>query len=274
MRPTPYPIADTRLARRIEEWTARDVAAFAASCRASGIYPDAVAQRVGGGTLVWIGPGSPVNGSFGLGMAERPVDLTEVDALVEFFRQRGEAPSTDVCPHAHPSLLDVLAAAGFVATGFESVLYQPLAGTQPAPRGGQVSVVIARTAEERAVWADCEARGFTDDKASSADHALARALALRDDAIHFLGLVDGEPAGTGMLVIADGIAAFNGDATLPAFRGRGVQSAILAERLRYAQREGADLAVIEAAPGSTSQRNQERAGFRVAYTRASLRLGK
>ena len=35
-------------------------------------------------------------------------------------------------------------------------------------------------------------------------------------------------------------------------------------------RAGCDLAVTESAPGSASQRNMERLGFRIAYTRVDL----
>ena len=77
-----------------------------------------------------------------------------------------------------------------------------------------------------------------------------------------------------MLNLVEGIAMFNGDSTLPSARGRGVQSAILAERLRYAAAEGCDLGVIEAEAGGTSQRNQLRAGFRIAYTRVCMELSK
>jgi len=37
--------------------------------------------------------------------------------------------------------------------------------------------------------------------------------------------------------------------------------------LRHAKEQGCDLAMMCAAPGSTSQRNAERQGFRIAYTR-------
>ena len=41
----------------------------------------------------------------------------------------------------------------------------------------------------------------------------------------------------------------------------------LRERMRYAYAQGCDLAMMVAEPGSNSQRNAERKGFRIAYTR-------
>ncbi len=266
-----YPLADTELARRMERAGVDDLCAWTDEARASGVYPDAASFRVAGGAAVWFSPGSVLNGSFGLGM-DRPIEQEEIAALVAFFAERGAAAKVDICPHAHPSQLRWLAEAGFVTTDFETVLYQPLPAAELAPAAAGVEVRIAQSDEERALWAELEARGFTEDHPTDDDYALARAISLRASAIPFLGFLDGEPAGTGMLNLVDNVAMFNGDSTLPMARGRGVQSAILAERLRYAAASGCHLAVIEAAPGGTSQRNQLRAGFRIAYTRVCTEL--
>jgi hypothetical protein len=42
--------------------------------------------------------------------------------------------------------------------------------------------------------------------------------------------------------------------------------------MRYAFEHGCDLAMMVAVPGSDSQRNAERKGFRIAYTRAKWQL--
>lgn len=271
-----FPLVTLDLARRIERMGVEDLAAYAAEACASGVYPGSTTFRVGGGGAYWYSPGNIVNGSFGLGM-DGPVEQEEIAALIAFFEERGEPATVDVCPYADPSLRRWLAQYGFVATDFETVLYQPLGGDVAEGSGpaagagvGATEVLLASTAAERELWATLEARGFMDDAADEAGLILARAIALRTDSLPFIGYLDGEPAGTGMLVIKGGIAMFNGDSTLPAMRGRGVQSAILAHRLAYARAAGCDLAVIEASPGGISERNQQRAGFRVAYTRVSL----
>jgi GNAT superfamily N-acetyltransferase len=67
--------------------------------------------------------------------------------------------------------------------------------------------------------------------------------------------------------IYEGAAMFYGDATLPEARRRGAQSALVYHRLLHAQSAGCDLAMACTLPGSISQRNYERFGFRVAYTK-------
>jgi GNAT superfamily N-acetyltransferase len=70
-----------------------------------------------------------------------------------------------------------------------------------------------------------------------------------------------------------GVALLAGASTVPEHRKRGAQLALLDARLRYAAEHGCDLAMMGAAPGSASQRNAERHGFRIAYTRIKWRQG-
>jgi GNAT superfamily N-acetyltransferase len=69
-----------------------------------------------------------------------------------------------------------------------------------------------------------------------------------------------------------GVALFAGASTIPAWRRRGVQRALLEARFQYARAAGCDLAMMGAEPGSSSQRSAERQGFRIAYTRTKWTL--
>ena len=68
----------------------------------------------------------------------------------------------------------------------------------------------------------------------------------------------------------DGVAGFFGASTLPAFRRRGVQTALLRARMERAREAKCDLAVCLAQPGSSSGRNATRLGFQVLYTRVKF----
>jgi hypothetical protein len=66
----------------------------------------------------------------------------------------------------------------------------------------------------------------------------------------------------------NGVASYTFAATLPEFRGRGLQTAFLHKRRYDAARAQCDLIVSQAAYASTSQNNMERAGLRIGYTKA------
>lgn len=78
------------------------------------------------------------------------------------------------------------------------------------------------------------------------------------------------PAGAASLRLDDGLAQLCGAATLPPFRRRGIQAALLRVRLAEARQAGCDLAVVTTQPGSKSQANAMRQGFSVLYARVVL----
>jgi hypothetical protein len=83
----------------------------------------------------------------------------------------------------------------------------------------------------------------------------------------YLASEGGTPIAGGAMGIWQGVACLFGDATPERFRGRGGQSALIHARLAGARDAGCDVALAYTMRGSTSQRNYERAGFRIAYTR-------
>jgi GNAT superfamily N-acetyltransferase len=101
---------------------------------------------------------------------------------------------------------------------------------------------------------------------------LAPAMAESEGAHCFLAELEGEPIAAGILVLKNGIAVLGGASTIAAARGQGAQTALLQARLEYAAELGVELAMVVAAPGSSSQRNAERKGFRPAYMRSKWLL--
>ena len=80
----------------------------------------------------------------------------------------------------------------------------------------------------------------------------------------------GQVGAGGALAIVDGVATLFADGTIPAFRREGMQRELIAARLNEAMARGADLATASTLPGSGSQRNYERAGFQVVYTKVTM----
>ena len=83
--------------------------------------------------------------------------------------------------------------------------------------------------------------------------------------------VGGEPVGTGGLTVADGVARLWSGSVLEAHRGRGVYRALLAERLGYAARHGATMALVKGRV-ETSGPILRRAGFAAHGQERSYRV--
>ena len=99
-------------------------------------------------------------------------------------------------------------------------------------------------------------------------------MVAREGSPCFLAEVDCTPGAAGALIVHEGVALFGGASTVPELRRRGLQAALLNERMRYAVERGCDLAMMVAEAGSNSQRNAERKGFCVAYTRLKWKLAR
>lgn len=261
--------ADTALAVRLERIAANDLVRFGSI--AASLYPEsgAAAVRIAGGAALWMGEDSPMNVACGLGM-DSEVTPGDLDSLEAFFGIHGSSCGIAVCPHAHASLGAALSGRGYSITGFENVLVLPLADFDGAPAPGGIHVTEIG-AESMRSWERTVACGFSGSGViSPAEERLAHVIANDPQARYFMATIDDVPAGTGELVITDGVGWLSADATLPEYRGRGVQTAIQLARLKAAASAGCELAVTESLPGSASMRNMERRGFRVAYTRVEV----
>jgi GNAT superfamily N-acetyltransferase len=274
--------AGAQLARRLEalictEW--RQLAGIAQS-----LWPakDPTYLDVAGGVALWLGEGGLVNVATGLAM-EAPIGDAELRQVEDFYARRGAAPMLATCPFADPTLFAVLAKRGWQVAEFENVLALELEEPAGAAHPGAASPapvpsppaapapapgVEVRTCSEaeRALWGRLAARGFSDEaEPGPGNREFGGLMAAHTAYTLVLAWADGRPAGTGALKIEGDLAWLSGDTTMPEFRGRGVQQAVQRYRLRLAREAGCALAVTEAAPGSGSQRNMERLGFRVVY---------
>jgi GNAT superfamily N-acetyltransferase len=268
--------ADMPLAARLEGLCAEEMRRFVETAALMDPASGATALTVGGGIAAFVGVGSPVNQAFGLGFAG-PVAAEEIARLEEFYTSRAARPLVGLCPLAHPSLLASLSGRGWVADGFENVLVRPLFAKDRSasrlPEGIEIREVCDE--DDRELWVLVAATGFSAPLPPFAEQlALGQIVVRRPGSRLFLALVDGEVAGTGELHVADGVAWLSADATLPRFRRRGVQQALQRHRLALGAEASCEIAVTESAPGGTSQRNMERAGFRVVYTRVDLVWGQ
>lgn len=131
-------------------------------------------------------------------------------------------------------------------------------------------------ADEADLWARVSAEGWSSESAELAGFVLemGKITARSENAFCFLAELEGQPAGAGALTLSQGTALLAGASTIFAARRKGVQRALLEARLRFAAEQGCDLVMIGAQPGSASQRNAERQGFRIAYTRIKWHLGQ
>lgn len=265
--------ANLELSKRLEAAEAFACAQFAVARKR--IHPDSSSEwmKCAGATIVFDRVDAPTTQTFGLGMFE---ELTPgaLDEIERFFLDRGSEVMHEVSPFAGAATLDLLCARGYRPFEISNVMYRAV---EP-PTETHLANIKVRTVgpDEAQLWSDINAKGWTHEHPEFEEFVRDSGVLLvaREGSPCFLAEVDGAPGAAGALILHEGVALFGGAATAPEFRRRGLQSALLEARMRYAAEDGCDLAMMVAEAGSNSQRNAERKGFRVAYTRLKWKLVK
>jgi Acetyltransferase (GNAT) domain len=164
---------------------------------------------------------------------------------------------------------------GYRVTEFSNVMALFLDGSSllyGAAGDSPACVTIERVGKEHMdLWTLTVSQGFSENFPVTQEILdVMKMFALGANVECYLARVDGAVAGGATLALREGVAGLFGASTLPAFRNRGVQAALLRRRLLRAAAEECDLVVCIAQPGSISQRNVMRHGFSVLYTRVKF----
>jgi ribosomal protein S18 acetylase RimI-like enzyme len=265
------------LAATIDRAEARQMIAIAqgAAARDASLRPFVV--PVGRGAAIYAGPGSPTNKMIGIGFGEA-LDDGVLDGLEARFAACDTPLQAEVSVLAEPAVHAQLAARGYRLSGFEHVLGHPLGAAIAAlPEGVAIDVIEPADVQTLAdvmveAFASPDVGGVGGDATPPAAE-LRRWLDITMRAEGFRGYlarVGGAIAGGGSLRLDGAVAQFSGAGTLPRFRRRGVQTALLRARLMDAAAAGCTIGVVVTQPGSKSQQNVQREGFGLLYARQLL----
>ncbi|HME12648.1 MAG TPA: GNAT family N-acetyltransferase [Candidatus Acidoferrum sp.] len=261
------------LARRIEIAEARAAMETADLLDRERAGSAAAVEHIAGGAAIYCGPNSPVTQAVGLGLAG-PVSDEDMDRLENFYRTRSEAVRVETCPLADRSLVEQFHKRGYHVTEFSNVFAAPLQDPeqlifhQELPPGASIELV---STEQLDLWTLTVAEGFAEHFPVTRE--ILDVMKLFGQGPHtecYLVLMEGKPVGGATLAMRDGVAGLFGASTLPAYRNRGLQTALLQFRLERARAAGCDLAVSLALPGSASERNIARQGLQTLYTRVKF----
>jgi hypothetical protein len=239
---------------------------------------DATWIEVGGAYAMFDGIGSPLTQTFGLGIFE-DATTEHLDEIEAFYRERGSDVFHEVSPLTDQSLMSVLSERGYRPVEMTSVMYQEL-GVSPSGSESAESRLKAGLKtrliddSEVDIWAATAAEGWATIDESLRDFMLAfgKIAARTGGGRPFIAELDGRPIATGGFQIHDDVCILAGASTIPDARRLGAQNALLQARLQFAVEKGCTLAIMGALPGSQSQKNAQKNGFNIAYTRTKWQL--
>ncbi|HEX3102017.1 MAG TPA: hypothetical protein VHQ01_09510 [Pyrinomonadaceae bacterium] len=266
--------SDRILSQKLERAEARSNAAFV-EARAR-LFPDSGAAwiEVGGTYAMFDGVESPCTQTFGLGLFDE-IKETELNEIEEFFATRGAPVFHEVSPMADPALMPMLNARGYHPIELSSVLYRSLSARRlEVPRENDLLSTRIIEPDEVDLWAATSAAGWATEHESLGDFMFnfGQISAQCEGSFPYIAELGGKAISTGLLFIHDDVAMLAGASTIPEGRNNGAQNALLATRLKFAAAKGCTLAIMGASPGSQSQKNAQKNGFNIAYTRTKWLL--
>jgi len=224
------------------------------------LFPNSVAESIpaGSGVAVFLNEESPLTQVRGAGLAEFSLDDVE-----QFFADRMAPVSFTLTPFADAALYTNLTRRGYEFGTFENTLVRTVTGAD---------IILdpdVLTATDPLEWSLMMAEAFFGFP-SPMGRDLGQTLFAMPTCRNLIIRAGADPAAGAQLDIRDGLGILQCDGTLPNFRGEGLQTKLIRARLSMAAEAGCDLVTADTAPGSQSQRNYERQGFRVVYTKVTL----
>lgn len=237
------------------------------------------AVRLADGWLLFDSPGSPINKACGLGF-DRAITDEELDRLVAFFTERGAEPKVELSPFAPPELLAGLARRGFVLHEFENTLVRGLPAGEDLrallPGGWPQEVKLERVNPQDIAavreYVEVSFSGFFPEGVALPEPIME--FGMRASTVQgydlFVARIGREAVGAGGCESSEGVTQLFGTSVKPAYRRRGIQQALILQRLEQGREHGSTWAVIHSRPGIPTERNAARLGFQMAYARAVL----
>jgi len=199
-----------------------------------------------------------------------PLDAGGIARIVRHYATYGRGACVEVYDGVTPpDLLAALASTGFTDSGhgYESHVLEI---DRP------IAVSIAGAAVRRCEPAEYrrfgelvrDGFGFGDGGAVGAfiaDLTVSGLETMGSNGAAFIASFDGEDAGTGELVLTDRVAGCYSGTVGERFRGRGIQKALIAARIRDGLARGRRIFISQTDPDSPSGHNLHDLGFRTLY---------
>lgn len=231
----------------------------------------AAEEEICGGHMIFAGLGSPMGRATGLGL-DREFTADDLDCVEQFYHSHQAPSQVDLCPLHESAVFEMVKERGYGIAELNNVLYRPLKPKEKFPDPPAGCVLRRGRLEEARELGSIVEGAFFPEGAPEAFRDLLTPLYQMEGAVTFAASLEGKLAacGAGLMIPEHSIFAICGAGTVAEFRGRGLQTALVHARLAAAAEAGCDYAVVVTQGGSASQRNCERIGFRVAYSKVTV----
>lgn len=215
-------------------------------------------ERVGSGAAVFCGHDSFLSQVIAWGFDNEIAELKQQLAQIEAFyiRHDHKEVNIELSPFCGNAVAELLSEQNYQAIEFSNISCLELADA------GQ-TLARQTKSDELQQWAEVSAMAF--DCPTAVEQFKAYASAERVYPFHIE--LDGKIAACATIAIDGKVCDLGVTSTLPEFRGRGLQKQLIEARLAFAKLHQVEFATVTTEPGSISDLNIQKCGFKPAYTR-------
>ncbi|WP_172458842.1 GNAT family N-acetyltransferase [Legionella worsleiensis] len=231
-------------------------------------YINGKTLEINGGAACFSGHDSFLSQVVGWGFYTKPKYFkSEIETIEYFYKERAHRQvDIELCPYVGNDLMRFLCARGYSISEISSVSVLDLSSVKEDEQPGSFYPIRIVPADELNYWARQVAAGFGYPEAQEQFIRYARAKG-----VVVFGVYDEDRIIAGATLAMHGEVCDLGVAsTLPAFRGKGLQKKLLLARLHYARQYGLNTATVTTEPGTISDLNVQKTGFRCAYSRIKM----
>lgn len=235
-------------------------------------YKEGQILEINGGAACFSGFESYLSQVVGWGFSSKAKQFRHEITAIEHFYQALGHPRVDIelCPFAGNDLACFLSDEGYRVSELNNVSFLDLKAYQKIDCSSDEWLIRPVRTDELDVWARHVALGFAYPEAEEQFSYYARATGV----VAFGAFVHEQLVAGATLALHGAFCDLAVTSTLPAYRGRGLQKRLLATRLNFAKDQGLHVAMVTTDPGSISDLNIQKLGFRCAYTRIKMSLGE
>ncbi len=262
---------DKAVARRLESCEEMPQVMYARMFQKTRPEIGAAEEEVCGGHMIFAGLGSPIGRATGAGL-DRVFTAADLDRVEEFYGAYKAPSQVDLCPMHEPAVFELFKERGYAIAELNNVLFRKLDPQEKFPSPPAGCEIRPSRLEEAETAGEIVESAFFPDGAPEAYRGLIAPFYQMERALPFVASVEGKlvACGTGLVIPEHRVFALCGAGTLIEYRGHGLQTALLRARTAAAVQAGCEYAVVVTNGGTTSQRNAERLGFSVAYSKVTV----
>lgn len=222
---------------------------------------------INGGAACFSGFDSYLSQVVGWGFVTKAKKFKEEIEAIEHFYKSLEHPRVDIelCPFVGNDLAVFLSQRGYGITELNNVSVFDLKNQKVESLDNKFIIREVKQ-NELEEWAKRVAEGFGYPEAQEQFTHYARA-----NGITAFAVFEQDKIVAGATIAMHGeVCDLGVTSTIRAYRGKGLQKQLLITRLNFARKKGLVLATVTTEPGTISDLNIQKLGFRCAYTRIKM----